>query len=126
MSNYDMETYNQICSVIFDFDSSYNRKILNRNGKEWDEEFIPSFTIDELYRMKPSSYAQAWKLLQRHTQKRFPLLAEEDGQYSDTPYAFSLSFLTPHCRSTVRTEQGQSEPRPPFLRGDIYSVSEAS
>ena len=56
MSNYDMETYKQILSVIFDFDSSYNRKILNRNGKDWDEEFIPSFTIDELFQMRNYLY----------------------------------------------------------------------
>ena len=36
MFDCDMETYNQIITVIFDFESSYNRKILNRNGKEWD------------------------------------------------------------------------------------------
>ncbi len=52
----DMETYNQIITVIFDFESSYNRKILNRNGKEWDGEFIPSFTVDELFQMRDYLY----------------------------------------------------------------------
>ena len=49
--NITAEEIDTIASYMYDFESSYNKKILARDGKDWDE-FVPSFTIDELSRMR--------------------------------------------------------------------------
>ena len=56
MPDTSLEKSETIISCIFDLDSSYNKKILTRSGKDWDTEFVPSFTIDELFQMRDYLY----------------------------------------------------------------------
>lgn len=47
-----MLTENNVNSIILDLNNSQNQKILNRNGKDWYDEFCASFVIDELLIMR--------------------------------------------------------------------------